>query len=50
MAARMEEQGHRLFYYENIEGGHGAAANLEQTVHRLSLINVFLYQELFDQP
>ena len=48
MAARMEEQEHPFLYYENIEGGHAAAANLEQKVTRLALISVYLYQELFD--
>ena len=30
MAAKMREQGHPLLYWENIEGGHGGAANNEQ--------------------
>ena len=30
MFARMREQGHDVWYYENIEGGHGAASNNEQ--------------------
>ena len=30
MFARMREQGHDAWYYENIEGGHGAASNNEQ--------------------
>ncbi|WNG17296.1 S9 family peptidase [Cystobacter fuscus] len=38
MAARMEEQGHPFFYYENIEGGHGGVANLEQRIKMSSLI------------
>ena len=48
MAARMEEMGHPYLYFENIEGGHGAAANLEQYVRRRALITVFLYQKLMD--
>lgn len=48
MAARMEEMGHPFLYYENIEGGHGAAANLEQLIHRTSLQAVYLYQKLVD--
>jgi prolyl oligopeptidase len=40
--------GHRCLYFENIEGGHGAAANLEQYVRRRALIAVFLYQKLMD--
>ena len=31
MAARLREQGHEVLYYENIEGGHGAAANNKQS-------------------
>ncbi|MBP7371081.1 MAG: S9 family peptidase, partial [Arenimonas sp.] len=30
MMALMKEQGHAVWYYENIEGGHGGAANNEQ--------------------
>jgi len=48
MAARMEEMGHPFLYYENIEGGHGAAANLEQYIHRVSLQAVYLYQKVMD--
>ena len=48
MAARMEEMGHPHLYFENIEGGHGAAANLEQYIRRKTLITVFLYQKLMD--
>jgi acetyl esterase/lipase len=38
MAARMEEQGHPFFYYENIEGGHGGTANTEQRIKMNSLV------------
>ena len=30
-AKRMEDQGHDFLYYENIDGGHSAAANLKET-------------------
>ncbi len=30
MMALMEEQGHDVWYWENIEGGHGGAANNKQ--------------------
>ncbi len=46
MAARMLEQGHDVLYYENIEGGHGGAANNEQRAHLLALENAFLWQTL----
>ena len=30
MVAKMKEQGHDVLYYENIEGGHGGAADNKQ--------------------
>jgi prolyl oligopeptidase len=48
MAARMEEQGHDVLYYENIEGGHGGAANLEQRVKKTALEYTFLFRQLGD--
>jgi prolyl oligopeptidase len=47
MMARMEEFGHDVLYYENIEGGHGGAANNEQAAHMQALAYVFLKQKLF---
>jgi prolyl oligopeptidase len=46
MAARMKEQGHALYYYENIEGGHGAAANIEQRVQLDALCWTYFDQML----
>ena len=46
MAARMIEQGHEVLYYENIEGGHGGAANNEQRANLLALENAFLWKTL----
>lgn len=48
MVARMEAQGHDVLYFENIEGGHGAAANLEQRVRRSALEFSFLFRQLAD--
>jgi len=48
MAARMEEQGHDVLYYENIEGGHGGAANLEQRIKKAALEYTFLFRQLVD--
>ena len=45
-AARMKEFGHPIFYYENIEGGHSASANLKQTAKRVSYEFVYLSREL----
>ncbi len=47
MMARMEEFGHDVTYYENIEGGHGGAANNEQAAHMQALAYVFLKNKLF---
>jgi prolyl oligopeptidase len=46
MVARMKEEGHDVLYYENIEGGHGGAANNEQRAFMQALAFTFLWQEL----
>jgi prolyl oligopeptidase len=46
MVARMEEQGHDVLYYENVEGGHGGAANNEQRAYMSALAYTFLWKEL----
>jgi prolyl oligopeptidase len=46
MAARMLEQGHELLYYENIEGGHGGAADNFQRADIMALEFAFLWQQL----
>jgi prolyl oligopeptidase len=46
MAARMLEQGHPLLYWENIEGGHGGAADNGQRAQMLALEYTFLWQQL----
>ena len=46
MVARMKEQGHDVLYYENIEGGHGGAANNKQAAYMSALAYTFLGQEL----
>jgi prolyl oligopeptidase len=46
MSARMLEQGHDVLYYENIEGGHGGAANNEQSAFMQALAWTFLEQKL----
>ena len=47
-AKRMEDQGHDFLYYENIDGGHSAAANLKETAKRLALQHTYLMQKLRD--
>ena len=46
MVARMKEQGHDVLYYENIEGGHGGAANNKQSAYMSALAYTFLLKEL----
>jgi prolyl oligopeptidase len=46
MAARMAEQGHEVLTYENIEGGHGGAADNAQKADLLALEFSFLWQKL----
>jgi prolyl oligopeptidase len=46
MAARMLEQGHDVLYFENIEGGHGAAANNEQAARMWAQSFSFLWRQL----
>ncbi|HTD68084.1 MAG TPA: prolyl oligopeptidase family serine peptidase, partial [Candidatus Limnocylindria bacterium] len=46
MVARMKEQGHDVLYYENIEGGHGGAANNKQAAYMRALAYAFLLKEL----
>jgi prolyl oligopeptidase len=47
--ARLEEVGAPVTYYENVEGGHSAAANLEQRVKRYAIEYTFLFRALFDR-
>ncbi len=46
MFARMREQGHDAWYYENIEGGHGAASNNEQRALMTAIEYTFLWKHL----
>jgi prolyl oligopeptidase len=46
MAARMMEQDHDLLYFENIEGGHGGAADNKQNAYKWALAYSFLWAEL----
>jgi prolyl oligopeptidase len=46
MTAKMLEMGHDVRYYENIEGGHGGAANNEQSAHMQALAFTFLWAKL----
>ncbi|WP_091372803.1 prolyl oligopeptidase family serine peptidase [Actinokineospora alba] len=46
MAARMRELGYEPKYYENIEGGHGAAADNEQRAFMSAIVYEFLLRTL----
>ena len=46
MAAKMEEFNEPFLYFENTEGGHGAAANLEQKIRFHALEWTYLWKQL----
>ncbi|RZA08701.1 MAG: S9 family peptidase, partial [Proteobacteria bacterium] len=45
-AARMAEQGHSFYFYENINGGHAGSANLEESAHMTALEYAYLWSRL----
>jgi prolyl oligopeptidase len=47
-AARLAELGQPYYYYENIDGGHSAAANLRETARRLALEFTYASRRLVD--
>jgi prolyl oligopeptidase len=48
MAAKMASMGLPFLYYENIDGGHAAAANLQERARRNALEFTYLFQKLVD--
>jgi prolyl oligopeptidase len=46
MVARMLEQGHDVIYFENVEGGHGGAADNEQRARVSAMEYAFLAKQL----
>ncbi|MBN1953361.1 MAG: S9 family peptidase [Bacteroidales bacterium] len=46
MAAKMADMGHPFYYYETIEGGHGAASTNEQSAKMNALIYTYLNEML----
>ena len=46
MVARMTEQGHKVYYYENTEGGHSAGANLGARAYTDALEYAYLWMKL----
>jgi prolyl oligopeptidase len=50
MAARLEQLGYDVSYYEEIEGGHGASVTNQQLAHRLALSYTHLWTQLGAPP
>jgi prolyl oligopeptidase len=48
-AARLSEYGVPYYYYEVIEGGHGAGANLKERAHTSALEYTYFARQLMDQ-
>ncbi|MGP1666577.1 MAG: prolyl oligopeptidase family serine peptidase, partial [Rhodanobacter sp.] len=47
MAAKMQAQGHaNVWFYENLEGGHGAGADNQQSAHMHAMAYDFLWDQL----
>lgn len=46
MAAKMKDQGHPFYYFENTEGGHAASSNLRQRARRSALEFTYLWKKL----
>ena len=46
MVARMTDLGHKVYYYENTEGGHAAGANLNQQAYMWALSYAYLWKML----
>ena len=47
-AARLMELGYPVLYYENVDGGHAASANLAETARRQALEYTYLTRKLMD--
>jgi prolyl oligopeptidase len=46
MVAKMTDMGHKVYYYENTEGGHAAGANLNQRAYSWALTYAYLWMML----
>jgi prolyl oligopeptidase len=46
MVARMTEQGHDTYYYENINGGHAGSSTPEETAYSLAVQFTYLVERL----
>lgn len=45
-AQRLDDMGYPFMYYENIDGGHAGAANLDETAHSYALIYSYFASQL----
>lgn len=46
MVAKMEDMGHKVYYYENMEGGHAAAVTNRQRALKAALTYTYLWMQL----
>jgi len=46
MMAKMREQEHHAWYYENIEGGHGGASDNKQLANKWAMVYEFLWKKI----
>jgi len=46
MVAKMQDLGHDVYYYENMEGGHAGAADNKQSADMYALVYSYLWQQL----
>ena len=46
VVARLQEQGHDVLYFENVEGGHGGSSTNEQLAYRIALSYAHLWKWL----
>jgi prolyl oligopeptidase len=46
--ARLQELGHRVWYFENVEGGHGGSSTNDQLAYRIALSYAHLWRALGD--
>jgi prolyl oligopeptidase len=46
MAAKMEDMGYPVYYFENTEGGHGAGVTPEQQATMWAVVYAYLWQQL----
>jgi prolyl oligopeptidase len=46
MVAKMEDMGHKVYYYENMEGGHAGAVTNKQSALKAALSYTYLWMQL----